>query len=220
MKFIRNLLNSIENLVSKGDKYYGKLLIATNMLNAVYLIMFSFFSISLIQNQLLRSINTGIQIFVCVLLFIKFHPFREHTLGQSDSNLIFSAATFLMINLGIIEMLNRFKHNLTGKIHLNENTVDGYIDNINEQMSNLNEQLDNLHQYMDKEGFEGGDEGFDDGDEGFNDGEEGFEGYYQEGLDEEDDKKEGLDEEDDKKEGLDEEDNKKEGLEDGYQPYM
>ena len=201
MNFIRNLLNSIEDLISKGDKYYGKLLLATNMLNAVYLIMFSFFSISLIQNQLLRSINTGIQIFVCVLLFIKFHPFREHTLGKSDSNLIFSASTFLMINLGIIEMLNRFKHTLTGKIHLNENTVDGYIDNINEQMSNLNEQLDNLNQYMDKEGFDDGEEGFED---------EGFEGYYQEGLDEEDDKKEGLDEEDDKKEGL----------EDGYQPYM
>lgn len=44
--------------------------------------------------------------FVCVFLLIKFHPFREHTLKEGDSNIIFGSAFFLLFNLGIIQYMN------------------------------------------------------------------------------------------------------------------
>ena len=228
MNFIKTIFTTIENFVSKGDKYYDKIIIASNFLNAIYIILFSVFGISLIQNHVMRSFNTTVQMFICILLLIKFHPFREHSLGRSDAKIIFSGATFLFVNLGLIEMLNRIKHKITGKIDSNVESVDSYIDNINEQMDNLNEQLDTLNKHMDTEGFENEEEGFEDDEEGFEDDEEGFdddeEGF--EGFDDDEEGFEGFDDDEegfDNTEGLDadeEGDNKKEGLEDEYKPYM
>jgi hypothetical protein len=70
--------------------------------------IFSVFGIHILQNQILHNFNNTIQFLVCGLLIFKFHPFREHTLKQSDSTLIFSSAMFLLFNLSIIEVLNRY----------------------------------------------------------------------------------------------------------------
>jgi len=116
MKLLQGVFTSIENLVSKGDKYYGKMILSSHMFNIIYILLFSIFGISLVKNQLIRSLNTLIQMFICILLLIKYHPFREHTLAQSDSNLIFSSAVFLFFNLGIIETLTRASKNVTTEI--------------------------------------------------------------------------------------------------------
>jgi hypothetical protein len=69
--------------------------------------------------------------FICILLLIKYHPFREHTLAQSDSNLIFSSAVFLFFNLGIIETLTRASKNVTNDI---TTTISNIDDNNEESM--------------------------------------------------------------------------------------
>jgi hypothetical protein len=43
---------------------------------------------------------------VCLFLLFKFHPFREHTLKEGDSNIIFGSAFFLLFNLGIMQTMN------------------------------------------------------------------------------------------------------------------
>lgn len=107
MKIIENIMRSIENLVSRGDKYYDSALVFTHMLNIIYLVVFSIFGISLIRIQMLRGLNTIIQTSICILLLIKYHPYRQHIFTQSDSRLIFSCAVFLFFNLGLVDPLDR-----------------------------------------------------------------------------------------------------------------
>ena len=107
MKIIENIMRSIENLISRGDKYYDSALVFTHILNIIYLVVFSIFGISLIRIQMLRGLNTIIQTSICILLLIKYHPYRQHIFTQSDSRLIFSCAVFLFFNLGLVDPLDR-----------------------------------------------------------------------------------------------------------------
>jgi len=107
MKIIENIMRSIENLVSKGDKYYDSALVFTHILNIIYLVVFSIFGISLVRIQMIRGLNTLIQTSICILLLIKYHPYRQHIFSQSDSRLIFSCAVFLFFNLGLVDPLDR-----------------------------------------------------------------------------------------------------------------
>ncbi len=107
MKIIENIMRSIENLVSRGDKYYDSALIFTHILNIIYLVVFSIFGISLVRIQMIRGLNTIIQTSICILLLIKYHPYRQHIFTQTDSRLIFSCAVFLFFNLGIVDPLDR-----------------------------------------------------------------------------------------------------------------
>jgi len=58
MKIIENIMRSIENLVSRGDKYYDSALVFTHILNIIYLVVFSIFGISLVRIQMIRGLNT------------------------------------------------------------------------------------------------------------------------------------------------------------------
>jgi hypothetical protein len=57
---------------------------------------------------------------VCIILLVKFHPFREHRLKDSDSVLIFSSALFLFFNLSIIEIITRITKTISIQV---EDTV-------------------------------------------------------------------------------------------------
>jgi len=108
MKLLGDFFRYIENLISRGDGYYSNIIKFSHIINFVYIMIFSVFGIHILQNQILHNFNNTIQFLVCGLLIFKFHPFREHTLKQSDSTLIFSSAMFLLFNLSIIEVLNRY----------------------------------------------------------------------------------------------------------------
>ena len=135
MKVLGKFFHTIENIVSRGDKYYDKILLSSHLFNALYIVLFSVFGISLVQNQVMRSFNTFIQMFICILLLIKFHPFRTHTLGQGDSDLIFNGAVFLFFNLGIIETLNRIKRNI-------DNRIVSTLDKVDKQVKPVTETVD------------------------------------------------------------------------------
>jgi len=115
-KYITDIFQYIENIVDSGDKYYGKMLTGTHIINMVYILLYYAFGISLLNYQGLRDINTGIRMLVCILLLVKFHPFREHKPTDSDSTLIFSSALFLFLNLSIIEVLNRITKTISNNV--------------------------------------------------------------------------------------------------------
>ena len=108
MKLLGDFFRYIENLVTRGDGYYDKIIKFSHIINFIYIMIFSAFGIHILKNQILHDFNSTIQLLVCGLLIFKFHPFREHALKQSDSTLIFSSAMFLLFNLSIIEVLNRY----------------------------------------------------------------------------------------------------------------
>lgn len=100
------LINKIENIVDAISPFYGRLVWFFHFLNFSYILLFAFFGIIILDQQYIKQYNRTIQMFVCLFLLIKFHPFRDHTLKEGDSNIIFGSAFFLLFNLGIIQFMN------------------------------------------------------------------------------------------------------------------
>lgn len=101
-----NLLNSIDNLLDTVSPFYVYLVGVLHILNFTYIILFAFFGIVILDQDYIKQYNRMIQMFVCVFLLFKFHPFREHTLKKVDSKIIFGSALFLLLNLGIVQFMN------------------------------------------------------------------------------------------------------------------
>lgn len=68
-----------------------------------------FLGITYIAPQYIRFISNFIYILLAIILIIKFNPFRSNpTLMPSDGALIFGAAIFILINVGITEFAMSF----------------------------------------------------------------------------------------------------------------
>lgn len=52
-----------------------------------------------------NMLSIGIQLFICVFLIARFHPFRHHVLRPTDAQIIFGSAIFLLTNMGITQYL-------------------------------------------------------------------------------------------------------------------
>ena len=95
--------NSIDNIMELGGKYYRILPII------LYVFYFAlFFGVIYINPEYLDVFRTMMQVFVCVFLIYRFHPYRTHILRQYDANIIFSSALFLLVNLGVVKAAYMF----------------------------------------------------------------------------------------------------------------
>lgn len=55
------------------------------------------------------ELNTFIQLFIAILLLIRYNPLQEKfKLSKSDSHLIFASACFIIINVGILQYFSHF----------------------------------------------------------------------------------------------------------------
>ena len=77
------------------------------IINATFYILYALFVLgfAVLNIEYLMIFKTIIHSFICLFLIVKFHPFREHTLSKNDSNVIFSAAVILLINMGVINTI-------------------------------------------------------------------------------------------------------------------
>uniref|UniRef100_A0A6C0JM35 Uncharacterized protein n=1 Tax=viral metagenome TaxID=1070528 RepID=A0A6C0JM35_9ZZZZ len=73
------------------------------------LYVFLFIGILKFAANYLPILNICIQVFVCIFLILRFHPFRNHHFKEGDAHVIFGSATFLLLNLGFVEMASRFR---------------------------------------------------------------------------------------------------------------
>jgi hypothetical protein len=68
----------------------------------IYLSYFlTFFGIYYVDPDLLKYFTLGVNLFVCLFLLIRFHPFQTHELRYFDDKLIFASGIILLSNLGI-----------------------------------------------------------------------------------------------------------------------
>jgi len=73
----------------------------------VYILIF--LGISYVAPQHIRFISNLIHILLAIILIIKFNPFRSNNvIAPSDGALIFGAAIFILINVGITEFAISF----------------------------------------------------------------------------------------------------------------
>ena len=82
------LLNIVERLLDSISPFYVYLVGLLHILNFTYIILFAFFGIIILNQDYIKQYNRMMQMFVCVFLLFKFHPFREHTLKKVDSKIV------------------------------------------------------------------------------------------------------------------------------------
>ena len=73
----------------------------------VYILIF--LGVTYIAPQYIRLISNFIYVFLAVILIIKFNPLKStHTIAPYDGSLIFGAAIFILINVGVTEFAMSF----------------------------------------------------------------------------------------------------------------
>ena len=96
-------MNSIDKFLDFLVPYY---IYSIAFFHLLY--VFLFIGILSFASDYLPLLNVCIQFFVCFFLILRFHPFRKHDFKESDANVIFGSATFLLLNLGFVEAASRF----------------------------------------------------------------------------------------------------------------
>jgi hypothetical protein len=67
-----------------------------------------------INTTYVRMLIMAIQVFIACILIIRFHPLRHHSFNESDSDIIFASACFLLLNAFLTEKVIEYLKNLTG----------------------------------------------------------------------------------------------------------
>lgn len=82
-------------------------------IHIIYIIIF--IGIINLNGNYLNEFNIFIQLFVCLFLILRFNPFRKPVFREHDAHVIFGSATFLLLNLGFVEI---FKQKLLGNLRI------------------------------------------------------------------------------------------------------
>jgi hypothetical protein len=77
--------------------------------------IFLFLGVSYVSPGYIKTLGNFMHIFICLLLIYKFNPLRgKIQLTDYDSQLIFLSATFILVNIGLVEIANAFFNELKG----------------------------------------------------------------------------------------------------------
>lgn len=123
MNLLTNVQNKLDNILDFFGHYYISTVGTFHVL--YFLVLFGILSFN---STLLRGFHIFIQSFICLFLMIRFHPFRKHELREYDSRIIFGSAAFLLLNLGIVEIIKQLG---TGFLQKFENVIDPDYSNTN-----------------------------------------------------------------------------------------
>lgn len=80
-------------------------MVSLQVINVVMVLTHKIFNRTFINPTYIKQYNTSLQAVVCVVLIIKFNPFRTHIFRSNDARLITGSALFILINLGIGEYI-------------------------------------------------------------------------------------------------------------------
>lgn len=99
-----NILHTIDTAIDNisAPVYYW----LTGILYMIYFI--TMFGIARINPEYTEYLNTAVQIFIAVILIIRFNPLRKLICTPNDRVLIMSSAVFLLINDGTSSVLQRY----------------------------------------------------------------------------------------------------------------
>jgi hypothetical protein len=109
MDYIRKEKNVIRNELTEQSKPLDKLFDMIVQPTAAFIFIIHAFYILIflglisVNMQYVNYLNIVVQLFICVILMLRFHPLRKHKLHRYDSQLIFGSAFFLLTNLGITQ---------------------------------------------------------------------------------------------------------------------
>jgi hypothetical protein len=97
----------MNNLEFKRYLFNGSII----LIHIAYLAVF--FGILYIDESYIRAFSTFIQFVVCLFLMIRFFPLRQtHEITKLDVSIIFYCATFLFMNVVLVEVYNILPRNI------------------------------------------------------------------------------------------------------------
>jgi len=86
------------------------------LITLFYTIYFAtLFGVAYVNTKYLEIMNTGIHIFVGLMLIIRFNPFRNFKCNENDQLFIFASASLLLLSTGITRTLENTTLNLIKK---------------------------------------------------------------------------------------------------------
>lgn len=102
---MRNIFDILNNDYDWFSNYYVYAMVILQALNIIVILSHAFMRESWINPVYLKQFNIMLQIVICVVLIIKFNPFRTHVFKSHDARLITGSAVFLLFNLGVVESI-------------------------------------------------------------------------------------------------------------------
>jgi len=107
----------------KTDGIIDKIGMSSYLFLGIFNIIYfsALFGIVFFNKQYINFFNIIVHSVLCLFLIYRFHPWRKNIeIKHYDQVIIFSSAVFLLLNLGIIEIVKRFISD--GKLVLVNNT--------------------------------------------------------------------------------------------------
>lgn len=121
------MVSKISNTVNRVDRILESHAKPTYMflITGFYIVYVMFFlGITYIAPQYIRFISNFIHIILAIILLLKFNPFRSNTtFTSSDNSLIFGAAIFILINIGVTEFAMSFFDGVKTLFNIDMNPV-------------------------------------------------------------------------------------------------
>ena len=107
MKVISSLhevFDIVDNILDKvaSPIYYWLIF----LLYFIYIAVF--FGIFYVNKQYINHLSIFIQVFIAIILMVRFNPLRHHVVKPSDNTIIFASAFFLLVNVGLTETLGNY----------------------------------------------------------------------------------------------------------------
>lgn len=96
---MNDLLTYIDNIIEKsnGNFYFYTLL----FLHVSYIL--GFFNIIKLNETVMNYLDVFIHTYICVVLLVRFNPWRKTKMTEGDRSVIFGTAIFLLGNLAITQ---------------------------------------------------------------------------------------------------------------------
>lgn len=102
---LSNILQTLDFQYDWFSDYYVYAMISLQVINVVMMLTNIVFNRTFINPTYIKRFNTSLQAVVCIVLIIKFNPFRTHIFRSNDARLITGSAVFILVNLSIGEYI-------------------------------------------------------------------------------------------------------------------
>ena len=122
-----NIFDIMDNKYDWFSNYYVYALVILQMLNAILVASHAIFGKIWINPLYLKRFNILLQVVICIVLILKFNPFRTHVFKSHDARLITGSAMFLLFNLGMAEYITTIMNSVKKTV---EDTVSDIAETI------------------------------------------------------------------------------------------
>jgi len=116
---LRTLTNKMDHLYDYFGHYFVTIIV---VFHVIYFAVI--FGIITFNMAYLNTFNVSMHIMVCIFLIFRFNPLRERNhLKQHDSEIIFSSSLFLLLNLGVLEIIRKYLPEYAVKLAGNKSII-------------------------------------------------------------------------------------------------